>query len=43
MDAITKIEHAIQTGPDSATIVLMDLSKAFGCVNRLILGQHSTN
>ena len=37
IDSIAKIEHAIQAGPDSATIVLMDLSKAIGCVNRLIL------
>ena len=35
--AIIKLEHAIQTGPDSANIVLMGLSKAFGSVNRRIL------
>ena len=37
IDAIAKIEHAIQTGPASTTIVPMGLSKSFGCVNRLIL------
>jgi len=37
IDAIIKIEHAIQTGPGSAKIVLMGLSKAFDIVSRLIL------
>jgi len=37
LDATIKIEHAIQTVPGNTTIVLMDLSKAFGRVNRQTL------
>ena len=42
IDEIAKIEHAVETGPDSATIVLMDPPKAFDCVNRLSYGQYYT-
>ena len=37
IDAIIKLEHAIKTGPDNLAIVLMDISKAFECVNRTLL------
>ena len=37
IDAIVKVEHAIQHGPDSTTRTLMDLTKAFDCVNRQLL------
>ena len=33
IDAIIKIGQSIQTGTQCAKIILMDLSKAFGCVN----------
>ena len=36
-DAIVRIEHAIQTGPDNLAIAIMDLARAFGCVNRKLL------
>ena len=34
IDAIMKIEQAIQAGTPTTKIILMDLSKAFDCVNR---------
>ena len=34
IDAIIKIEKAIQAGTPKTKIILMDLSKAFDCVNR---------
>ena len=37
IDAIIRIEHAIQTGPNNLEIAIMDLAKAFGCVNRRLL------
>jgi len=37
IDAVIKLERAIQTGPFSAEIALVDLIKAFGSVNRQIL------
>jgi len=36
-DAIIKLEQAISTGPNTTAITLMDLSKAFDCVDRKLL------
>ena len=37
IDAIVKIEHPLQAGTQSAKIILIDLAKAFDCVNRSTL------
>ena len=37
IDAIIRLEHATQAGTQSAKIILMNLSKAFDCVNRTTL------
>jgi len=37
MDAITKIEHHIGQNAEKQNILLMDLIKAFGTINRTIL------
>ena len=37
IDAVIKIEKCIQAGTPIAKILLMDLSEAFGCVNRSTL------
>ena len=37
IDAIIRIEHAIQTGHGELSLLLIDISKTFACVNRTLL------